>query len=63
MEEQTKENPLISACKCTGTMGLVHLDCLKAWLTTKMQRKQNEALISLYWKTFEAPAHVVKASQ
>ncbi|KAL2730860.1 E3 ubiquitin-protein ligase MARCHF3-like isoform X1 [Vespula squamosa] len=25
--------PLISACKCRGTVGLVHADCLEKWLT------------------------------
>ncbi|KAK2575289.1 hypothetical protein KPH14_008140 [Odynerus spinipes] len=25
--------PLISACKCRGTVGLVHADCLERWLT------------------------------
>ncbi len=52
-DEQSDDNPLISACKCAGTMGLVHLDCLKVWQSTKMQTKRNENLISLYWKTFE----------
>lgn len=53
MDEQNDDNPLISACKCAGTMGLVHLECLKAWQTTKMQTKRTDNLISLYWKTFE----------
>ncbi|KAI4502814.1 hypothetical protein M0802_001858 [Mischocyttarus mexicanus] len=26
-------DPLISACKCRGTVGLVHADCLERWLT------------------------------
>ncbi|XP_033208142.1 E3 ubiquitin-protein ligase MARCH2-like isoform X2 [Belonocnema kinseyi] len=25
--------PLISACKCRGTVGLVHVECLERWLT------------------------------
>ncbi|XP_074100500.1 uncharacterized protein LOC141528371 isoform X2 [Cotesia typhae] len=25
--------PLISACKCRGTVGLVHIECLERWLT------------------------------
>lgn len=32
-------NPLISPCKCAGTMGLIHLKCLRGWLETKRQRK------------------------
>ena len=25
-------NPLISPCKCTGTMRAIHLKCLRGWL-------------------------------
>jgi len=28
-------NPLISPCKCAGTMGMIHLKCLRGWLETK----------------------------
>ena len=28
-------NPLISPCKCAGTMGMIHLKCLQGWLETK----------------------------
>lgn len=36
-------NPLISPCKCTGTMGMIHAKCLKAWLETKGQKKIHRA--------------------
>lgn len=28
----TDENPLILACKCKGSGGLIHFDCLKTWI-------------------------------
>ena len=40
-QEGQEPNPLISPCKCTGTMGLIHLKCLRGWLDTRRQRKEN----------------------
>ena len=28
-------NPLIIACKCRGSVGLIHFDCLKAWIVAQ----------------------------
>lgn len=28
-ETDPKSNPLISPCKCSGSMGMIHLDCLR----------------------------------
>lgn len=33
------ENPLIDVCKCQGSVGLIHLDCLKQWLNNKIVTK------------------------
>lgn len=35
-------NPLISPCKCTGTMGQIHLKCLRSWLETKRTKKTHK---------------------
>ena len=51
--ESTEENPCIRACNCSGSVGFIHLDCLRMWLGTKLQRKESDHLISLYWKFFE----------
>lgn len=32
-------NPLISPCKCIGTVQAIHLKCLKEWLDTKRSMK------------------------
>lgn len=34
-------------------MGFIHFECLKNWLNTKMQRRESDHLISMFWKTFE----------
>ena len=52
-DESTEENPCIVPCKCKGSVGFVHFECLRNWLSTKLQRKETENLVSMYWKTFE----------
>ena len=32
LEEETKENPLISPCQCTGSIRYIHNTCLKKWI-------------------------------
>jgi hypothetical protein len=51
--DSTEENPCIVPCKCSGSVGFIHFNCLKNWLSTKLQKKENDSLISMYWKTFE----------
>ena len=38
-EKQKKFNPLISPCQCTGSVGMIHVHCLKDWLETKKTMK------------------------
>jgi len=51
--DSTEENPCIVPCKCKGSVGFVHFECLRNWLATKLQRKESENLVSMFWKTFE----------
>lgn len=51
--ESNDENPCIVPCKCSGSVGFIHYNCLKNWLSTKMQKKESDHLVSMYWKTFE----------
>lgn len=30
-EEEESENPLLTPCKCAGSMGFIHHQCLKQW--------------------------------
>jgi len=55
--EDDETNPLIIACKCRGSVGLIHFQCLKSWVLTQKQEKppsaQNQNVRSFYWKRFE----------
>lgn len=46
-------NPLFSSCKCSGSVGFIHFDCLRNWLDIKKQMKQSTNFTSYYWKSFE----------
>ena len=34
-DDYEQDNPMISPCKCKGTMKFIHLECLKEWLNCK----------------------------
>lgn len=34
-EENTLNNPLVSLCKCSGSIKFVHAECMKAWYKSK----------------------------
>ena len=44
------ENPLLSPCKCDGSMKYVHLFCLQSWLVNKLHLKKNKGVISVLWQ-------------
>lgn len=39
--ESTRENPLVSPCKCSGSIKYAHVNCVKAWYATKTTRHQS----------------------
>lgn len=41
-EDTSKENPLISPCKWSGTMKFIHLEWLKEWLNSKKSEKKGK---------------------
>jgi E3 ubiquitin-protein ligase DOA10 len=38
--EMDDNNPMISICKCKGTLNNIHLGCLKLWLEQKLTMKE-----------------------
>ena len=38
-EEESKENPLVQPCICSGSMKYIHLNCLKTWINTSVNIK------------------------
>ena len=52
-EENEKNDPLISPCKCAGTMSHIHLECLREWLNSKRSKKEGENVKTYCWKALE----------
>jgi hypothetical protein len=49
----TEDNQLIeSPCKCTGTVKLLHENCLREWLKSQVTVKDTETVRSYHWKKF-----------
>jgi hypothetical protein len=51
--ENEIENPLVSVCKCSGSMKYIHLAWLKGWINSKKVAKVAEHVITYYWKAIE----------
>lgn len=51
--EEEEEDPLISPCKCKGSMSSIHYECLKTWLHGKVHYKETERVNSYNWKFLE----------
>jgi len=53
MKTNTLENPLLSLCKCTGTLKYIHLNCIKLWINSKLIKTNIQGIQSYYWKLYE----------
>lgn len=52
-DTQTEENPMISPCKCSGTMKFIHIDCLQEWLKSRLNCHESGAAVSYFWQTLD----------
>lgn len=52
-DEVTYDNPLISPCKCDGTMKMIHIECLRSWLNSKCTIKDHNSVKTHCWKAME----------
>lgn len=46
-------NPLISPCKCAGSMKFIHLQCLRHWIDSRMLSRCTENCITHSWKSID----------
>jgi hypothetical protein len=51
--ETCSDNPLLSSCKCRGGVQFIHFSCLKEWIKTKRNQREQSHLSSYYYKSFE----------
>jgi len=49
-KSEEEDDPLISPCKCTGSVKFVHLKCMQNWIKSKLNMEQNNNIITILWK-------------
>ena len=47
----TEDDPLLTPCKCAGTMKFIHLLCLQKWLRGRTVIKQNPVSTTIIYKS------------
>ena len=52
-DENEEGDPLISPCKCAGSMSHIHLECLRLWLNSKRSKKESDHVKTYCWKALE----------
>jgi len=50
MDENDSQEMLVNPCNCKGTSEYVHIKCIQDWINSKVKRKLNHDVSSLYWK-------------
>lgn len=51
--ECEEDNPLISPCRCSGSLKFIHYNCLKSWLESKRTIKMTDSTMTYHWKSLE----------
>ena len=49
-DDTSDENPLLTPCKCSGSMRNVHLDCLRQWLSRHENRRVTQHVTTYTWR-------------
>lgn len=45
-----RDDPMVSPCKCIGTVKYIHINCLKELLKSRMNTRKNEYYVSMSWE-------------
>lgn len=53
VKEETDSNPMLNPCKCSGSVGCIHFQCLKQWLNSKVLTKTLGETTTCTWKQYE----------
>ena len=49
----SSDNPLISLCRCTGSLRYTHYECFKAWMNSKIVEKKNDTYTYISFKNLK----------
>lgn len=51
--EDGQPDKLICPCKCAGSMGMIHISCLREWVNSKRLVYKGNKVQSFFWKALE----------
>ena len=51
--EDGEPDKLICPCKCAGSMGMIHISCLREWVNSKRLVYKGKKVQSFFWKALE----------
>jgi hypothetical protein len=49
---ESESNFLLNPCKCAGSCGTVHIECLQQWIKVKVKKEINGGTIHLNYEKF-----------
>jgi hypothetical protein len=52
-EEATAKDPLIAPCNCRGSCAVVHVECLRSWINSKVRKEVSDQALSYNFSKFE----------
>lgn len=53
MEDNEEDNPLFAPCKCSGSMRMIHHQCLRTWFHNKRIKKSTNIVTTYFWRNLE----------
>jgi hypothetical protein len=53
LSDSDENDPLLTPCKCTGSMSYIHYKCLKQCIQMKTTKKPNGSYVCFLWKNYE----------
>jgi hypothetical protein len=52
-EAYSMEDPLVSICKCLGSLRFLHISCLKTWIATRVEVQERGPVLTYEWRKLQ----------
>ena len=51
--EEEADNPIVTPCKCSGSLGYLHIKCIREWLAKKKQTFPDRRGVVFRWENIQ----------
>jgi hypothetical protein len=52
-EAYSMEDPLVSICKCLGSLKFLHISCLKTWIASRVEVQERGPVLTYEWRRLQ----------